>query len=326
MKMMSNFYQYAVMALMLCPAIGVGMEAADALKLADYKGNRLCAISYTFDDGMAEHHSFVFPLMESLGMKGTFWIIGKNVGTGQDDPQRYWMSWPELEEMAAAGHEMASHSWSHPNLTELSPAELRAEIERNDSIIEAHTGRRPVSFCYPYNAYNDSVKAAASKGRVGTRLYEKAVGQNVSKCSLDELNSWADKLMADRSWGVTMTHGIHYGYDYFDDPQVLVDHLTYVAHRSDRIWVDTFAAVGAYVAERDATRLSVVAESPSEIVVKPCLALEPTLFGRPLTMVLPDGLVPRSVTQDGRELPLYVGGGAECFDFDPHGGDIVIKL
>lgn len=303
------------------------VSAAEGWKVADYKGNRQCAVSYTFDDGMAEHRTFVFPLLEELGIKGTFWIIGKNVGTGQDDPQRYWMNWQEVEEMAAAGHEMSNHSWSHPNLTELTSGALAEEIWRNDSVIEAHTGKRPVSFCYPYNAHNEEVRAAAMRGRVGSRLYEKAVGQDVSKCSLEELNLWLDGLVAAGQWGVTMTHGIHYGYDFFEDPQVLVEHLRHAADMSDRVWIDTFSAVGAYVAERDNIKLSVESDGTSGIVVIPELGLDPAVFDVALTMIVPTWVNVLSVHQDGKELKLYASvDGASCFDFDPRGGAVSIRL
>ena len=43
--------------------------------VAPYKGDRVCAISYTFDDGLQEHYTLLFPKLEKYGFKGTFWIF-----------------------------------------------------------------------------------------------------------------------------------------------------------------------------------------------------------------------------------------------------------
>ena len=39
--------------------------------VAPYKGDRVCAISYTFDDGLQEHYTLLFPKLEKYGFKGT---------------------------------------------------------------------------------------------------------------------------------------------------------------------------------------------------------------------------------------------------------------
>ena len=38
--------------------------------VADYKDDKQCAVSYTFDDGLEEHYTLVFPEMEKVGFKG----------------------------------------------------------------------------------------------------------------------------------------------------------------------------------------------------------------------------------------------------------------
>ena len=39
--------------------------------VAPYKGDRVCAISYTFDDGLQEHYTLLFPKLEKYVFKGT---------------------------------------------------------------------------------------------------------------------------------------------------------------------------------------------------------------------------------------------------------------
>lgn len=80
--------------------------------VAKYKQDKVCAISYTFDDGLAEHYTVVFPELEKRGFKGTFWICGCYIeqGAAAKVPR---MTWAQLKDMANKGHEISNHSWSH---------------------------------------------------------------------------------------------------------------------------------------------------------------------------------------------------------------------
>ena len=61
------------LALVLSGAVhAVGQE----VYVARYKGDKACAISYTFDDGLAEHYTLVAPQLERRGFRGTFFING----------------------------------------------------------------------------------------------------------------------------------------------------------------------------------------------------------------------------------------------------------
>ncbi len=64
-----------------------------------------------------------------------------------------------------AGHEIASHSNTHPHVNNLSYEENIEEIEKSNSKIEKITGNRTNIYRAPYGEYNDTViKAAQDKG------------------------------------------------------------------------------------------------------------------------------------------------------------------
>lgn len=44
--------------------------------VAKYKQDKTCAITYTFDDGLAEHSTVAAPELEKRGFRGTFWVCG----------------------------------------------------------------------------------------------------------------------------------------------------------------------------------------------------------------------------------------------------------
>ncbi len=64
-----------------------------------------------------------------------------------------------------AGHEIASHSDTHPHVNNLSYEKNIEEIEKSNDKIEKITGKRTTIYRAPYGEYNDTViKAAQDKG------------------------------------------------------------------------------------------------------------------------------------------------------------------
>ena len=66
----------------------------------------------TFDDGYADNYTNAFPLLQKYGMIGHFFIITDFVNEKRPE----YMTWPQIEEMSAAGQRFGSHSRNHPDL------------------------------------------------------------------------------------------------------------------------------------------------------------------------------------------------------------------
>lgn len=318
-----NLNRWPLLALCIMALTGVSAQTVEpSVSVARYKGDRVCAISYTFDDGLAEHYTVAAPELEKRGFKGTFWICGYYTDFGRDTKLPR-VTWSELQEMARRGHEISNHGWAHKSARRLTIEQIRLEIIKNDSAIAAHLGAKPVTYCYPYNYKTDTIVAMASEGRVATRTRQISIG---SKSTPQRFAKWLDGLMANREWGVGMTHGIHTGYDAFKSPQLFWDHLDYVKGKQDSIWVGTFREVAAYIREREEIRLDITPRKDGW-KVKPVLKLDKRLFAEPLTMVV-EGVSSKqiSVRQGRKQLPVYSNGGKQLFDFDPFGGKITIKI
>lgn len=58
--------------------------------------------------------------------------------------------------------ELGNHSYIHPHMTKVSPARMRAEIERTQEIMYGLTGHQGVLFRPPYGEYNALVEQAAA--------------------------------------------------------------------------------------------------------------------------------------------------------------------
>jgi peptidoglycan/xylan/chitin deacetylase (PgdA/CDA1 family) len=301
---------------------GSNMKSVNAhVYIARYKDEKACAISYTFDDGLKEHYTLVAPQLKRNGFRGTFFVWGKCIENESAAIGKPRMTWAELKKMSMEGHEISNHSWSHPNLTLLSPENLKFEIEKNDSIIFEKLGKMPRTFCYPGNSFNDIVLQAASKNRVDTRTRQFAVG---SKSTPESLDHWLEDLIQKGEWGITMVHGITYGYDAFPDAAVLWQHFEKVKALSNKVWVATFLEVAAYIKERENVQLDVT-EKKRSIIITPHLFLDKELFTEPLTMVVKqEGIRKVKVKQGRSKLPVSVVPGKVIFNFNPYGGTIQI--
>ena len=304
-----------------------GAETGDVnVRIADYNGDRTAAISLTFDDGLLEHYTLVFPELEKRGLKGTFWVYGYCIDNPEWVPNQNGprVTWAQLKEMSSSGHEISNHSWSHKNLTKLEGEALRTEIERNDTAIFNNTGIFPRTFCYPGNAKSERAIEAASRNRIDTRTFQLSLG---SKSTQERFDKWLDDQIKSKGWGVGMTHGITFAYDAFKDPELLWRHLDQLKAMEDTIWTGTFREVAAYIKERDNTLLT-IAKKKNGMSVTPVMSpvLDKELFTEPLTLVVDKaGLKKLTAKQGKRELSIKILPDKAMFDFDPSGGTIEVK-
>jgi len=311
-----------ILSLLFCTGY---MSGADwNVYVARYKQDKACAISYTFDDGLAEHYTLVAPQLEKRGFRGTFWICGSNINKDNrniTDTTR--MTWPQLKEMSDKGHEISNHGWAHKNFARFPIEEIKEDILKNDSAIFANTGVMPRTFCYPNNNKKAEGRRIAVQNRVGTRTHQRSIG---SKSTLQDLEKWMNTLIETNDWGVGMTHGLTYGYDAFRNPQRLWDHWDQVKARENEIWVGTFREVASYIREREETKLDVV-NKKNTLLITPELKLDQKLFVEPLTMVITGKDIKKvTVKQGKRKLPVQVTGDKVLFDFDPYGDVIKVTL
>ena len=175
------------------------------VSVAKYRHDKVCAISYTFDDGLAEHYTLAAPQLEQRGFRGTFFINGSKVNKDErhiKDTTR--VTWPQLKEMAEKGHEISNHGWAHRNFAKFPFEVLKEDILKNDSAIYAHVGVMPRTYAYPNNTKQGEAMAFVARNRVGTRLKQRSVG---SKRTARDLEKWMETLIKTGDWGVGMTHG-----------------------------------------------------------------------------------------------------------------------
>jgi peptidoglycan-N-acetylglucosamine deacetylase len=105
-------------------------------------------IALTIDDGPNPVYTpQVLRLLDRYRVTATFSMIGL-----QADAH------PGLaREVAAAGHELANHTWSHLDLAYLPPAVVADQISRATGAIHRATGKTPTLFRAPFGAWSPAV-------------------------------------------------------------------------------------------------------------------------------------------------------------------------
>lgn len=81
----------------------------------------------------------ILAMMDAAGARGTFFVLG-------------WIAdrYPGvLRDIAAGGHEIASHGWEHRRVTMLTPDEFRESVRRSKARLEDLTGRAVLGYRAP---------------------------------------------------------------------------------------------------------------------------------------------------------------------------------
>ncbi|MDB5685715.1 MAG: polysaccharide deacetylase [Rhizorhabdus sp.] len=104
-------------------------------------GNRPGLVALTFDDGPDPIWTpKILDVLKAEHVPGTFFIVGENALT-----QRKL-----LERLVREGHEVGSHTYTHPNLAEASPRETALELNTTQRLFQAYTGHSLRLFRPPY--------------------------------------------------------------------------------------------------------------------------------------------------------------------------------
>ncbi|MFD2370403.1 polysaccharide deacetylase family protein [Brevibacillus sp. GCM10020057] len=111
-------------------------------------------IALTFDDGPDPAYTAqIAALLKEYNAKATFFMVGSRV-----------KQFPEVaRQLAEEHHELANHTFSHPDIRRISDERLQAEMEKTQETIYESTGIRPQLFRPPGGYYSDEVVNVAKR-------------------------------------------------------------------------------------------------------------------------------------------------------------------
>ncbi len=106
-----------------------------------YGGDNKKQIALTFDDGPdAQFTPKILDELKANNVKATFFIVGINGDLHPDLVRRIFNE----------GHELGSHTFTHPNVAAISEQQFRLELNATERLIESITNHRTILFRPPY--------------------------------------------------------------------------------------------------------------------------------------------------------------------------------
>ncbi len=108
--------------------------------------NNSTQLALTFDDGPDPKYTpQILDILKKYNIKATFFIIGEK-GVVQMDL---------LNRIYQEGHEIGVHSFTHPDISDISSSQLKTEINFTQRLIESVTGHSTILFRPPYGEYTE---------------------------------------------------------------------------------------------------------------------------------------------------------------------------
>lgn len=117
-------------------------------------------MALTFDDGPWKYTSDLLDLLQREHVRATFFVCGGNMAndqiTGYGHPGI-------LQRMLTSGHQVGSHTWAHPDLTDLDKDEVLQQIWLNERALIGVLGMLPTYFRPPYLSWDDETLGIISR-------------------------------------------------------------------------------------------------------------------------------------------------------------------
>lgn len=231
------------------------------------------AVSLSFDDARPSQVDNGLPTLDRRGVRATFYLSPNRL------PERLH-AWRNA---VATGHEMGSHTMTHPcsgnfpwsrsnALEDYTLARMERELLDANAHIQDALGVRPTTYAYccgqKYIGRGESVQSyvplvarhfVAGRGFRDESPNDPTVVDLAQACGVDGdslpfagLRAWIERAVAEGGWVIFAAHDV----GEFPKQAMPVDALdavcAYCADPANGIWIDTVAAIATHV--RDAQR------------------------------------------------------------------------
>lgn len=331
-----NYKKISIAALI---AMGSSMVFAQDAEIATWAGFRKAAVSFTFDDGPQSDVGVALPMFDKYGYKATFNIVTGWVG-GQG-----MISWDGVKQLASSGHEIASHSDSHPNGQPMPGNEIASSKQTLNSKVQQKYGC--ITLAYPNcdtpgdsqvlqnyvvgRICNGSWKGGSDiMGKDGPNNWAAVSALMTGNQGTSDFKGNMQKAVQQGGWVAFLTHGFTTGTNGYatyspTDAGTMEGSLQYAQQNDKDIWVAPMGHVAMYIKERKAAKVD-VSNSGSSTTVKLTHNIKDNIsnYDYPLSLRVKYSGSTANVTQAGAKLESKIDGGYVYFDAVPNAGEIVI--
>lgn len=299
------------------------------------KNGAKAAYTFTFDDGGDGQYKHAVPTLTTLGLVGTFFLIGASVRSWYQGPNKFHV--PQMLKAHASGHEIGNHTHNHMELDVDDEGLIRSQIAQCQNFL-AEWGILSRSIAYPYGALNDTTLSCAQEyvrfGRaVGPYMLNTFEWADKDPLAVRVASGTSDDKMAVQAaidagkWYISVFHLIQDSGSFTS--QRFAAFAEWIAQKKaeNDLWVDTFAGVMQYMKQRseaiivetlpNANQIRVALTTPFQNDFAVPLTLRTEVTGRPLIA---------SVSQSGMALDFRVEDGGAIYDVIPNGGSVDIMF
>jgi peptidoglycan/xylan/chitin deacetylase (PgdA/CDA1 family) len=200
----------------------------------NYEGFDRGLVTITFDDGWEGNTLTALPVMQLYGFKSTQYYATTYIETP-------WVPNPKelIERFINDGHEIGSHSITHPDLTTLPEAEVIQELEGSKQFLENYLGISVQHFATPYGAYNTAVKNSIMTYYDTHRTVDSGYNSKdnfdvsrlrsmsiLSTTTGDEVQAWVEKAKEEKLWLILLYHRVADDPGEYDTtPELFAQHM-----------------------------------------------------------------------------------------------------
>ncbi|QQR52312.1 polysaccharide deacetylase family protein [bacterium] len=173
-------------------------------------------VTVTLDDGWTDQYTNGLPILQKYAMPVTFYILSGSL-TNQPD----YMTGTQVRALATAGHEIGSHTVTHPHMPTLSANQLTAELANSQTTLQNLIGKSVPNFAYPYGEYTAATQTVAANYYQSQRSVETGYNskdaynnralkvQNITNLTTQaEIQAWINQAKANKTWLILVYHQI----------------------------------------------------------------------------------------------------------------------
>ena len=334
--MFNSIKIYFALAFIVAGSISFTQEIDSSYEVGTWHGFCSAAVSYTFDDGCSNQFAIAIPMFNEFGFKLTlFTVIDWSSG-----------NWSALQSAANNGHEVASHTLSHPHLGTLTNEQQTTEEKNSQDQINSHImGQKCLTLAYPYCETGNLsickqyyIAARICSGSIVPKspsdfynISSIICGTEGSIKTAQDFNNKANSAVGSKGWVVYLIHGIDNdgGYSPVTNEN-LRGSLEYLDANRDKFWVATFVNVVGYIKERNNVSIKETIVNDTAFTCQVTDTLDNEIYNYPITIrrQLPDNWQSANISQNGKTLSSQVvetnSKKYVMFDVVPDGGNIQI--
>ena len=233
-----------------------------------------CAVSLTYDDALNIDLDKVIPALDSVKLKGTFYLIASS--------KAFTNRLKEWKVAAGKGHEIANHSLFHPcasgpgrsfvtaeyDLKTYSIRRMNDEMRMANAVFEALDGKKKRTYAYPCGdlKINDSLYIEPSKSEFIAARGVKAEMLPIDKIDIYNVGSYmingqtgqqlidlVKKAMETNTYLVFLFHGVGGEHSLNVSTEAHSELLHFLKQQEKEIWIAPFIDVMEHVKKHRAS-------------------------------------------------------------------------